>query len=394
MKKRVLALVLAGTMVFGLTACGKGGDNNETTTTGETTTVEGDTTTAETTQAEPVKQTTEVTDYSEYVTLGDYKNLDIEVDPAVVTDEQIQNQKDQIVNYYNTYVLEGEHLTEGTTADGDVINLDYSGLLDGTAFDGGTATSQTYTVGSGRFISDLDEQLAGLEVGKEYELLCTFPEDYSNNTDLAGKEVTFVVTVNWIEGEKDELEWGDELVSAYTNGDYTSADEYEKSFTESMLEEAQTTQQTSYENGIWSKLVENSTFSSLPEEKVSGIADDYYNYYVQYFTYYASLYGMDMESFLSGMYNMTTDDLTTECRTMAENEVKYIMLACEIYKDLGMTLSDEEYNTRAQETATENGFDSAAAFVEQYGEEYVRESFIFDIVSDYLKENNNMVVAE
>ena len=91
---------------------------------------------------------------------------------------------------------------------------------------------------------------------------------------------------------------------------------------------------------------------------------------------------------------MTTEDLTTECRSMAENEVKYIMAACEIYKDLGMTLSDEEYNTRAQETAAQNGFDSAAAFIEQYGEEYVRESFIFDIVSDYLEENNNMVISE
>ena len=202
MKKRVWALVLAGTMIFGLTACGKSGSNEVTTTAAEeTTTVEGDSTAA-TTQAEPVTQTTEVTDYSEYVTLGEYKNLDIEVDAAVVTDEQIQNRKDQIVNYYNTNILEGEHITEGTTADGDVINLDYSGLLDGTAFSGGTATSQKYTVGSGQFIEDLDKQLAGLEVGKEYELKCTFPDDYSNNTDLAGKEVTFVVTVNWIEGDK------------------------------------------------------------------------------------------------------------------------------------------------------------------------------------------------
>lgn len=393
MKKRVLALVLAGTMVFGLTACNKNGKNE--TTTNETSTVEGDTTATETTtEAQPVVQTTEVTDYSQYVTLGDYTNLDVEVDAAVVTDTQIQNRKDQIVNYYNTYVLEGEHITEGTTADGDVINLDYSGLLDGTAFDGGTATSQSYTVGSGRFISDLDEQLAGLEVGKEYELKCTFPEDYSNNTDLAGKEVTFVVTVNWIEGEKDELEWGDELVTAYTNGEYTSADEYEKDFTNEMLTEAQQSQQTNYENGLWDKISENSTFNSLPEEKVAGIADDYYSYYEQYFTYYASLYGTDMSNFLSAMYNMTTDDLTTECRSMAEKEVQYIMLACEIYKDLGMTLSDEEYNTRAQQTATDNGFESAAAFIEQYGEEYVRESFIFDIVSDYLTENNNMVVSE
>lgn len=392
MKKRVLALVLAGTMVFGLTACNKSGKNDTTTAADGETTVADSTT--ETTEAQPVTQTTEVTDYSEYLTLGQYTGIDIEVDAAVVTDEQVQSSIDSLVSYYNTNMVEAEHITTGTTKDGDVINLDYSGALDGTAFEGGTATSQTYTIGSGRFISDLDKQLAGLEVGKEYELKCTFPDDYTNNPDLAGKETVFTVTVNYIEGDKDEYEWGDEFVKLYTNGEYTSADDYRKLIETQLISKAESEQQTEYENALWSKIIENSTVASYPEEKLSGIADDYYNYYVQYFTYYASLYGMDMASFLSGVYNMTTDDLTEECQAMAKQEVGYIMAACEIFKDLGMTLTDEEYNTRAQDTAAQNGFDSAAAFVEQYGEEYVRESFIFDIVSDYLVENNNMVINE
>lgn len=392
MKKRVLALVLAGTMVFGLTACNKSGKNDTTTAADGETTVADSTT--ETTEAQPVTQTTEVTDYSEYLTLGQYTGIDIAVDAAVVTDEQVQSSIDSLVSYYNTNMVEAEHITTGTTKDGDVINLDYSGALDGTAFEGGTATSQTYTIGSGRFISDLDKQLAGLEVGKEYELKCTFPDDYTNNPDLAGKETVFTVTVNYIEGDKDEYEWGDEFVKLYTNGEYTSADDYRKLIETQLISKAESEQQTEYENALWSKIIENSTVASYPEEKLSGIADDYYNYYVQYFTYYASLYGMDMASFLSGVYNMTTDDLTEECQAMAKQEVGYIMAACEIFKDLGMTLTDEEYNTRAQDTAAQNGFDSAAAFVEQYGEEYVRESFIFDIVSDYLVENNNMVINE
>ena len=98
MKKRVLALVLAGTMIFGLTACNKGGNNdagNGTDT--ETTSVEGETTTGETTEAQPVAQTTPITDYSGYVKIGAYRDLEIEVDAAVVTDTQIQSRKDQIV---------------------------------------------------------------------------------------------------------------------------------------------------------------------------------------------------------------------------------------------------------------------------------------------------------
>lgn len=391
MKKRILALALAGVMVFGLTACGRK-DGNDTTTAAGDTTAAG--TAESTTGAQPVYQTTQVADYGQYVALGQYTGLVIAVDAAVVTDDDIQNYKDSCLYYYNTYYVEPEHITTGTTAEGDVINLDYSGRLNGEAFDGGTAADQSYTVGSGRFISDLDEQLAGLEVGREYELPCTFPEDYSNNPDLAGREVVFVVTVNYIEGEKDEYEWGDEFVSLYTNGEFTTAAAYEESFTAELLASAQESQQTEFDNDLWNTIIDNSTFNSLPEEKVAGIAEDYLSYYTEYFTYYASMYGMDMASYLAGMYGMTEEDLTAECRSMAEQEVKFIMTACEIYKALGNTLSDEEFNSRAQETAGAYGFESAAAFIEEYGEEYVRESFIFDIVSDYLSENNTMVINE
>ena len=122
MKKRVLALVLAGTMVFSLTACNKGGKNDTTTAAdGETTVADS---TAETTEAQPVTQTTEVTDYSEYLTLGQYTGIDIAVDSDVVTDEQVQSSIDSLVSYYNTNMVEAEHITTGTTKDGDVINLD------------------------------------------------------------------------------------------------------------------------------------------------------------------------------------------------------------------------------------------------------------------------------
>lgn len=394
MRKRVLALILAGTMVFGLTACNKSGKNDETTSTDGATDATETTEITETTQAEPVKQTTEVTDYSEYVTLGDYSGLDIAVDAAAVTDEQIQGYIDTLVTYYNNNMVEPEHITTGTTKVGDVINLDYSGSLDGTAFSGGTATSQTYTIGSGRFISDLDEQLAGLEVGKEYELKCTFPEDYTNNTELAGKETVFTVTVNYIEGDKDEYEWNDEFVNLYTEGEYTTTDAYREKIAEDLLAKAQSNQQTEYENAIWTKIIENSTISSFPEEKLSSIADDYYNYYVQYFTYYAAYAGMDMATFLSSMYNMTTDDLVEECQSMAKQALSQIMVACEMYKDLGMTLSDEVFNENAQSLAAENSYDSAQALVDAYGEENLREIIIINLISDYILENNNMVINE
>lgn len=386
MKKKILSLLLVTAMVFSLSACNKNGDSTETTTADST----GETTTFST---EPVAQTTEVTDYSEYITLGTYSGLDIEVSSAEITDEDIQAYKDDIVSYYNNYILEGEQLATGTVADGDSINMDYAGYLDDVAFDGGTATGVSYTAGSGQFIEDLDQQLIGLEVGKEYELPCTFPADYTS-TDLAGKEVIFKVTVNWIEGEKTPLEWSDALVNEYTGGQYTTAADFEAVFTEELRAEAEETQQSEYESGIWTKVTENITVISLPEEKLESVSTDYYTYYVEMFTYYAAMFGTDYETYLSSAYGMTDDDLKAECELMAETEVIYIMTACEIYKALGKTLTDEEYNSMATQYASEYGYSSAADFIADYGEDYIRESFIFELVTDYLVENNKMVVTE
>ena len=98
MKKRVLALAMAGVMVFGLTACGKKGGDNTTTTAVDTNATSA---TESTTEAQPVSQTTQVADYSQYVTLGQYTGLEIAVDAAVVTDDDIQNYKDSCLYKYN-----------------------------------------------------------------------------------------------------------------------------------------------------------------------------------------------------------------------------------------------------------------------------------------------------
>ena len=125
------------------------------------------------------------------------------------------------------------------------------------AFAGGTAKGVDYVAGSGQFIEDLDKQLTGLEVGKEYDLPCKFPDNYQS-TDLAGKDVIFKVKINYIEGEKPTMEWSDELVNAVTNGEFTSAAEYEESFTAELLAKAEEEQKTEYLGMLWEKVLGNS----------------------------------------------------------------------------------------------------------------------------------------
>ncbi len=86
-----------------------------------------------------------------------------------------------------------------TVEDGDTVNIDYVGSIDGIEFDGGNTQGNgtDLTIGSGRYIDDFEEQLIGAHPGDEVEVTVTFPDDYGND-ELNGKEAVFDVTVNGI----------------------------------------------------------------------------------------------------------------------------------------------------------------------------------------------------
>lgn len=89
--------------------------------------------------------------------------------------------------------------TSLTVKDGDTVNIDYVGSIDGVEFDGGSTNGQgtDLTIGSGLYIDDFEEQLIGSHPGDTVDVNVTFPEDY-NAEDLRGKDALFVVTINGI----------------------------------------------------------------------------------------------------------------------------------------------------------------------------------------------------
>ena len=87
-----------------------------------------------------------------------------------------------------------------TVENGDTVNIDYVGSVDGVEFDGGNTQGMgtDLVIGSGSYIDDFEEQLIGAHPGDTVQVNVTFPHPYENNTDLSGKEAVFTVTVNGI----------------------------------------------------------------------------------------------------------------------------------------------------------------------------------------------------
>lgn len=129
------------------------------------------------------------------------------VDLCEITGIKVDTSSEKFSEYYDEVIgIDVEHydlyqkFTEGKVKDGDLVNIDFAGYLNGVAFDGGTSTGYELKIGSGSFIAGFEDGLIGTEIGKEIELPLTFPKDYSS-ADLAGKDVVFKIKVNFVKTE-------------------------------------------------------------------------------------------------------------------------------------------------------------------------------------------------
>lgn len=305
--------------------------------------------------------------YRDYMTLCDYKNVEVEVLPLEeVTQEEIQKEIDACLNAE----AESKQVTEGVVKDGDSINLDFSGLLDGVAFSGGTATDYSYTIGGG-FIEDLDRQLIGLEIGREYELPCTFPANYGNE-ELNGKDVIFVVTVNYVT-EKILPEYNDEFVKKLTADSeqvLNTTAELEASIAEYLAEEKKNTYQNNVYSQMMNKIVEQSEIKSIPEAEYNDTVDMIRTNAENEFNMMGSYMGYsDFESYLTGYYRYESmEAFETDIAEYAKEYMYEKMILTLVAEDEGITATQEEIDAYIEENAASYGYESAEAFRTAVGE--------------------------
>lgn len=253
------------------------------------------------------------------------------------------------------------------------MNIDYTGYLDGEAFEGGSAEGDSLTIGSGRFIDGFESGLVGVKIGETVDLNLAFPETYKKNPDMAGKEVVFTVKVNSIDGVV-APEYTLENIKA--NTEYQTIEEYEQMISEQIYMERNEERM----NYLWFQAVSNATISGYPQEEVEAYAQELRSYYEQM----AMQYSMDLATLLSAN-NLTEEAFQAECQEYGESMMNETMVLYSIAAAENMTITDEEYQTEMEKMVESSGM--SEEFLTSYygGEGYIRESMLFTKVVEYIE---------
>ena len=320
------------------------------------------------------------TTYSnDYVDLGQYKGLNYAPADVSVTDAEVEQQIQQILASQATTT----EVTDRTDVqDGDTVNIDYEGTVDGVAFDGGTAQGVDLTIGSGRFIPGFEDQLIGAKAGETTTITVTFPEEYSNAPDLAGKEAEFTVTVNKI-SKTVTPELTDTFVQGLPNSTAKTVDEYKNTVKQQLTDYKQ--QQADYmiQNTVWQQVMDNAELKKYPEGEVEQYVTDATDYYTQA----ASVNEMELEDFLTSYYNMTLEDFNTRLQAEAEEVIKREVVVNAISDAENLAVTDEEYKDGVERYASNYGFSDTSAFEEQYDKEVIMNSLLTEKVMNFVVEN-------
>ncbi len=189
-------------------------------------------------------------------------------------------------------------------------------------------------------------------------------------------------------------QWGDDIAKAISGGQYETAEEYEKYVQETLEQNAKDEQKQAFLDGIWEKILATTDLGELPMDEIEEDAQSYYETQKERFEYYATYYSESYETYLQEQMGMTDEQFREYCSDVALTEKKRVYIASEIFRELNMTLDDAAFSKGVSELAEKFGYDSSEEFVEKFGEDYIREYLVHEMVNDWLLENNVMNVEE
>lgn len=309
------------------------------------------------------------------VTLGEYKGVAVEKNVEKVTDEAVDARIQNDVERASTT----QDVTDRAVENGDIVNLDYAGSVDGVAFEGGTAQGQSMTIGSGMFIPGFEEQMVGMNIGEERDLSVKFPEQYHAD-NLAGKDAVFHVKVNGIQ-TKVRPELDDDFAADVSEFDTFEA--YKANIVADLEKNAADRAEANLEDALVQKVVDAAD-CDIPDAMIQ----DEITTMLREMEMRMMYQGIRFEDYLK-YTGQTLDQVRENYKPEAANRVKTQLVLEAVAKAENIVPTDEDVDEAIADQAkrVNRDVEEFKASLSEQQKEYLKETAGIKKVIDFLKAN-------
>ena len=313
---------------------------------------------------------------NEYVTVEGYKGIEVDdvMDISEVTDEDVENYIDSVL------MQNSMEITDRGAEMGDVVDINYSGTVDGQEFDGGNAENFSLMVGAGQFLEGFDEGLIGHMAGDVYDWSGVLPENYANNPELSGREAIYNVTVNSITRP---AELTDEFVQMVSE-DAKTIEEYRKEIRRMLEGNVSVDKDSMLQDAVWNAVLEKAVVEKYPEDEVKRIADSL----IQQYKTAAESTEMDYETFVQAQMGITAEEFEKQAEEAAKVELKQRLVAEVIGEEEKLIPDDDELEKEYQKLAEQYGYQDVDMLKETIDEDSLKELVIQNLVKEWLADNS------
>lgn len=312
--------------------------------------------------------------------LPEYKGLGVEEKVEEVTDEKVEEKLKSVVERSKTIEKSEKTVAENN----DLVNINFEGFVDGTAFEGGKAENYNLKLGSHSFIDTFEEQIVGHNVNDEFDVNVVFPEEY-HAENLKGKPALFKVKLNSIQEEK-LPEVNDEF--AKKNG-FDTLDEYKISLKEELVSEAKRVAEDKKYQEIAEKLVQ-ATEMELPINVVAAENKHQKDTLVQQL----SMQGLDLKAY-ANLSGKTEEELEKDFEERARNIVKFNLIIGKIAEIEGIKVEKADVDAELEKMGAMYGMSrdqiveelTKAKLLENYTNQ-IASSIFMGRIKEFLVKNN------
>ena len=306
--------------------------------------------------------------YWEGITAAEYVKLP-ELSSVKVEQDDIDMEIETLLAYYT----DTKQVTDRAVKDGDTINIDFVGKIDGVEFEGGSTNGQgtEVTIGYDSFIDNMLERMVGHMPGETFDMNAKFPDIYENNPDLAGKDSVFTVTINYII-EDVETKWTNEFVNSKLSEEYgwTTTEEAERGIKRAIAED---------------NLYEMASFVKDTPQK---LVDYQMDSMIAYYESLAATYGLDLATLVTYMGYESVDALKDSYQQSAEKTAKFYLIYQAIAEEKSYKVTKDDLKAYFKEMS---GSEDYSQYEDAFGLPYLKAMVMYEKISDIITDAAQIV---